>query len=94
MKYLPLVVFCLLLFGGCTSSINSSDIKTSEVYKGYPCFGNCEAFKTGYESADKQALETMEACSNFLSDQLLGCEARVQEFIIKKREDNWMDAVK
>jgi hypothetical protein len=94
MKYLPLVVLCLILFAGCTSTIVSSDINPTEVYKGYPCFGNCEAFKTGYESADKQALETMESCSNFPSNELLGCEARVQEFIIKKREDNWMDAVK
>jgi hypothetical protein len=94
MKQLPLVLFLLVLFSGCTSTIVSDDIKNSEIYKGYPCFGNCEAFKTGYELADKQALKTMDACANYATNEELGCRARVQEHIIKEREDNWMNANK
>ena len=90
MKYLPLLILSLVLFGGCMGNTQNSDIKSSEIYKGYPCFGNCEEFQAGYELADKQALERMEACTNFTQSQLLGCKARVQEHIIKEREDNWM----
>ena len=94
MKYLPLLFLSLILFGGCMDNTQNSDIKSSEIYKGYPCFGNCEAFKAGYELADKQALKHMDACANFTESQLLGCKARVQEHIIKEREDNWMGNIK
>lgn len=90
MKYLPLLMLTLLLFGGCTNNVVSSEIKPSEIYKGYPCFANCEAFKAGYEAAHKQALKEMNACSSFAKDEYLGCKAQVQEHIIKEREDNWM----
>ncbi len=94
MKYLPILFLSLMFFGGCTSNTQNSDIKSSEIYKGYPCFGNCQEFKAGYELADKQVLETMDECARFTDSQLLGCRARVQEHIIKQREDNWMGSIK
>lgn len=90
MKHTLVLVGGILLLGGCANNVVSSEIKPSEIYKGYPCFANCEAFKAGYELADKQALKEMDACSSFAENEYLGCKARVQEHIIKEREDNWM----
>ncbi len=94
MKYLPLLVLVSLVLGGCASSGQNPAIQPSQVYKGYPCFENCDAFKLGYELAEKQALKEMDACSSLADSQHLGCRARVQEHIIKEREDNWMGNIK
>ena len=80
MKYF-FVIHVSLLVTACTTIPDTNiQFNQEQVYKGYPCFDQCEEFKSGYDLAISQKLTSYQSCSNITSAMQSGCKAGVNEY--------------
>jgi hypothetical protein len=78
MRFILLVLFSVFL-AACTYTA-AMVIKPNEVYQGYPCGSQCDAFKQGYETAQSKQLTHLSDCHGNNLDEVAGCQAGVAEY--------------
>jgi hypothetical protein len=86
MRYIFVLIIGWMLAGCTTDPV--LQIKPDQIYKGYPCFDNCESFKIGYEYAISQSFSNLEDCQIADSQQITGCQAGTRENIFENNPEN------
>jgi hypothetical protein len=83
MKHITIILICALFLVACAKSADkpaNEAYAQDEVYQGYPCIPDCQAFQKGFDNAKNQGLTQPNQCSGENMAEITGCKAYVNEY--------------
>ena len=88
MKTLLGIITTSVFFAGCavnTASFPHEAYADNEVYQGYPCTPNCQAFIKGFDNASNSKFTHRDQCFGDSLEEITGCKAFVNEYKIEHK---------
>ena len=88
MKYLFKLVVMSVFLSACSVAlidIPKDAFAEDQIYQGYPCLDECEAFKRGFDLARKDKIQDVNQCDGSELKEITGCRVYVNEFKFENR---------